>query len=581
MVSISSLPQKHCDGNSPIGEGIYPTIKSIDTTPVKATPLKGLGYRGKVTIKMVDFPLDNGTYFGRLIGSNPYYLDRPLKLYDGFWSEGDNFDLAADFQEKLYFIKSIDGPSDKGVVTVEAVDILSKLDSDQAIAPKEYELFLRTEILKENPTDVTTPALDASETGNVVFTNGDKLPKGVIIITVVSELLTVECDGTTTVNILSRGGGGATTHAAGDPVVVSGLIQIDIGSGETIATGTYHIRVDDEIISVVRSAGNTWSIGLRGEFGTEIADHDLDESVTLCHVIENENVVDVLYDLIDQYSGISVTDYITLSDWQQERDDNLQDAYIDLVISESMSLKEIIEELTSQTYTLIWWDDVVQKIKLKSIGPNIGAVKQITHTDHILNAGHRVRTSQAKAINEVWVYYTRRDWSVDREKPSNYKNLYIYIDTEAQANLGVRKVKKIYADSIRTQATASKISKRYVSQNKTGYRTMYFRLDPADAADLSIGDAIDITTDLEQDIDGNPVTRNYLITLKDDESGYVSFQADSTGFLVGESSRYRLVAPNTVPSFTNATTEEIENYVFIAGNDGLMSDGSDGSLILG
>lgn len=582
MSTINTLSLFHCEETVPFGARMYPTIKSIDTTPIKATPLKGLGYRGKVTVRFIDFPLDAGTYFGRLIGGNPYYLDRPLKLYNGFHTAGDTVDLAADFQEKLYFIKSIDGPSDKGVVVVEAVDILSKLDSDQAITPTEYELKTSGDVLAENPTDVTSPTLDSSETGTFEFTNGANLPEGVQHIDISGEIIKIECDGTDDVIILSRGAKASTAaaHTAGDAVVVSSYISITSLSLNVVPTATHHVRIDDEILKLTYDSSEEWIIVARGEFGTSVEDHDTDESAVLCYVAQSVNVVDVLYDLIDKYTSISVTDYITLADWELERDDNLQDAVVDLVISQSTPVKKIIENLTSQTFTLIWWDDVNQKIKLKSLGPHIGPVKAINHNAHILNAGHRIRTSQVKAINEVWVYYTRRDWTASREEPTNYKHLYIYIDTSAQSSLGVRKVKKIFADSVRTQATAAKISKRYVSQNKTGQRTMYFRLDPADAADISIGDSIDITTDLEQDSDGIAVTRNYLITLKDDDRNYVEFQGEATGFLIGESSRYGLVAPDTVPDFLNATDEQKEKYVFISGNDGLMSDGSDGDLIL-
>lgn len=579
MVSISSLPQKHCEETAPIGESIYPTIKSIDTTPVKVTPLKGLGYRGKMTIQFVDFPLETGTYFGRLMAANPYYLDRPMKLYNGFYSKGETLDLAGDFQEKLYFIKSIDGPSDKGIVTFEAVDILSKLDSDQAIAPLEYELKLKTEILKENPTDVTCPALDATETGNVEFTNGDKLPKGITRLTIESEYMTVECDGTTTVDIISRISGAA--HAAGTPVTVSSIVEIEIGSQYTIAAGSYYVRIDDEILLMVRSAGDVWNVGLRAQYGTKEDDHDHNEAASLCYIVDNENVVDVIYNLIDEFTDIDVATYIDLTEWEQERDDYLLGEVVDLVISESTPVKKLIEELTSQTYILLWWDDTSQKIKLRSIGPNIASTKAIDHNRHILNSGHRLRTSQAKAINEVWVYYERKDWSGDKEKASNYKNLYIYVDVEASANLGARKVKKIFADSIRTESTAAKISKRYVAQNKTGYKTLYFRLDPADAADINLGDTLDITTDLEQDINGIPVQRNYLVILKDDKINFVEFQAEATGFFVGEDVSYARIAPDNMTSFASASAADKLNYAFLADSVSIeMSDGSNPYLII-
>ena len=577
--TTSELPLLHCDDSSPLGSNIYPTIESIKLAPIRATPLKGLGYRGKVTIRFKDFPLEKGTYFGRLIGSNPYYLDRTLKLYHGFYSEGDSFDIN-NFNEHLYFIKSIDGPSDKGIVTIEAVDLLSKLDSDQAICPDEYELKVLGGILETNPTNVTSPMLNSTQTGNFTFTNGDNLPEGTIYIQINSEILEVICDGTTTVNIVTRGviGTTAATHTLADSVTVTNYIKVESASNTYPVNLDYHwVRVDDEIIYTQVYAQGILDIQTRATLGSKIEDHSEDEKLTICYVKQNVNVVDVIYDLIDKYSEIA-TSYINLTEWNAERDSFLQSETIDLVVSESTSTKKLIESLTTQCYILIWWDDENQKIKLKSIGPNLGVSRELNHNQHVLNVNHRIRTSQLKAINEVWVYYNRRNWAEDEEKPTNYKNLYVYLDAQANTNLGVRKVKKIFADSVRTEATASTISKRYVAQNKEGQRNLYFSLDPSDGYDLMLGDVVNITTDLEQDLIGNPVTRSYLIVEKEDERNRIKFQADATGFLTGD--YYATIAPNSQVDFTSASTEQKDQYAFIADTvSEEMSDGSDPYLI--
>lgn len=126
----------HCQGRSPLGQLFYSSIidNGFDPTPTRMDVGSGLGFRGTVRVTMRDFRFGaNGTYFGRLLANNTYYLDRKLKVYTGFY-DGVTFDWS-NFKEKLYFIKKIDGPDSSGRVTIQAADPLTLLDEDQAATP--------------------------------------------------------------------------------------------------------------------------------------------------------------------------------------------------------------------------------------------------------------------------------------------------------------------------------------------------------------------------------------------------------------------------------------------------------------
>lgn len=133
---IDSAGDYFCDYQNPLGQKFWPCIESIDYTPAKLIP-GSLGSFGSVTIKLTNFPYgDAGTFFGRLLASNEYFLDRALILYVGFHDEGEAFDWA-NFQERHFVIRSIKGPDPSGVVTVTGTDILTLLDSDQSVVPLE------------------------------------------------------------------------------------------------------------------------------------------------------------------------------------------------------------------------------------------------------------------------------------------------------------------------------------------------------------------------------------------------------------------------------------------------------------
>ena len=127
----------HCTDLPPHGQQMFPSIENrsgIDPAPTRMDIASGLGYRGNVRITFKDFIYgERGTYWGKLLAANPYYLDRPITIYEGFYDRGP-FNIS-DFKQKLYFIKKISGPDSNGVVVLTAASILTMLDNDQAKTP--------------------------------------------------------------------------------------------------------------------------------------------------------------------------------------------------------------------------------------------------------------------------------------------------------------------------------------------------------------------------------------------------------------------------------------------------------------
>lgn len=121
-----------CDGLVPHGQHFWPVVEYIDWIPTRAAKEGGLGYFGDVVIRCRDFPwpAGAGSYFGRLLASNPYYLNRVLKIHVGFYKAGDTFSFS-NFQERRYFIKKIIGPDQNHQIRIEASDVLSLLKESE------------------------------------------------------------------------------------------------------------------------------------------------------------------------------------------------------------------------------------------------------------------------------------------------------------------------------------------------------------------------------------------------------------------------------------------------------------------
>lgn len=499
--------ERFCDANVPLGQTFEPCLERINYSPTKITE-DGLGYRCTVTVTLQDFahPSGKGTYLARLIGANPYYIDRRLVIYRGF--EHSPFSLD-NMKRGDYFIKKITGPDEKGRVTITAADILTKLDGDQAVWPP-----------------VTYGNLASS----------------------------------------------LTSSATG---------SINIGDNTNFTSTSYAI-IDSEIVSLSAVTGSTSvTISGRGQFGTEAVAHDAGAPVRRVAAFNGINVVDMIYSLIDVASPIDVSTYIDLSAWEDERDAYLASDDIYGIVKEPTPVKDIISKLCKQFNVAVWWDDEVHLIKLKALGPTIGAPTAINTDHHILNVGHSITRDQSKALSQVWIYYGKIDHSKG-DDAENFQYVYAYQDSgiEGSDGLGQPCIEKIEANFIGASGTssASKTATRMAGQRKTGIVECKFRLDVRDAT-LNVGDGVQITSDLIQGEDGEPVTAIYMVTERMREDTYVQYSAVAMGVEVD--SRYGYVAPNSTPNYTSATAAQRNRYAWIASaSTGQLSNGDSAYLMI-
>ncbi len=499
----------HCDGQTPLGQAFMQTITKVDTSAVQMAIASGLGYRVTAKLKMQDFSHGaNGTFFGKLIGANDYYLDRKLTIYTGFY-DGVTFDWA-NFEASLFFIKKISGPDSSGVFTVEGKDPLTMLDGDQASVPY--------------PTD-------GALTG--VFAVG-----------------------------------------------TLGVLDITDNTGFRVAGGV--CRIGGELVRYsALVGGGAISVSERGAFGSEDVEHESGENVKDSYYFEDAKSVDVIRSLIETYTPIDDQAYIPDTEWNTERDDNLSGELVTGVITDSTPVKNIIESICAQTYTSMWWNPEEQKIKLKAIGPSSTPVMTLTDDGSILQGAQKPVRDSAQLITQVRVYFEAIDYSASSTDKSNLRQTYIDLSPTAESAAGVGKaiIKRIYANYLPDSglASASKMASRYLLQYKKGLTSFKFKLDVKDSQ-LNVGDSVTLDSALFQDSDGVNVLTDFIVTEKDRDSGTIySYKIIATGFLVG--ARYARVGPDGGADYALASTFERENYGYICGNDGLMSDGSAGYLI--
>jgi hypothetical protein len=75
-------------------------------------------------------PLQSGTFWSKWLVRNPYYQNRPLRIYEGYLGQD-----IEDMQVRHYLIDTITGPDSNGKVSIVAKDPLKLADKQKSQAP--------------------------------------------------------------------------------------------------------------------------------------------------------------------------------------------------------------------------------------------------------------------------------------------------------------------------------------------------------------------------------------------------------------------------------------------------------------
>ena len=178
--------------NFPKGQTYFPVLQSVSAFSSSVNiagsnpKLGDLGKRAKVTASLVDFPyhdrytdkyqaerisgaaqtdeggydpMDRGTFFTKLKNRFPYYAGRPMRVIDGYISNGQ----LVDTQTRHFIVTDINGPDSSGRVSIEGKDVLTLADKKSAVAPTPSRGALVADITDTDTSLTLTPSGIGSE----------------------------------------------------------------------------------------------------------------------------------------------------------------------------------------------------------------------------------------------------------------------------------------------------------------------------------------------------------------------------------------------------------------------------------
>jgi hypothetical protein len=145
-----------------VGHQAIPSLQKVVSSPTRIDPSKGMGVRAAVTVTLTDHthsdiavdpyvatrpynPTTQGTFWGRLLARNRFYLGRPIRIKTGYLIDGV-YD-EANFLTSAYVIEKITGPDSKGMVVITAKDPLKLADDDRVQVPPVTDGLLTSAIV--------------------------------------------------------------------------------------------------------------------------------------------------------------------------------------------------------------------------------------------------------------------------------------------------------------------------------------------------------------------------------------------------------------------------------------------------
>lgn len=347
--------------------------------------------------------------------------------------------------------------------------------------------------------------------------------------------------------------------------------NVDVEDTNNFDASGYAV-IDEEYVTYTLVDADTINITARGQLGTDAEAHNIEAPVKNSYVKLVQNVVDLIRDLIINFTDLPAS-YIDNAEWNQERDDYLASEDMDLTVATSESVKDVINDLCRQAGVAIWWDERDGEIKIKSDSPAVFPDFYLNTNENVLDKNHAQTQDMQKLVTRVVFHYNKINKAGD-DKQENYANTAVAIDAAAEASQQSKGIVEIFGKYVRNSGTALKVSSRLQNRRGNGAREVTFDLDPKDG-DVWTGSEVRLESDLFQDANGDPRAFAIEITEVKEADG---LRYNYKGTIISDEPHnlYALIGPNTLVDYVDESQFNRDRYGFIS-TDGPPPEMSDGT----
>jgi len=510
--------------NLPIGEVIFPTISgNVEKAPTSTTAGTGLGKRAVVKVKFKDF-----AHHDR--GIDPYTANRTYDTSQGtFWGKW----LARNTYYEGRTLKVYHG-------------YLGDTFSWSDFEIQEYDI---TEIKRDKKNIVSLTAKDA-----LIRTYADEAE-------------------------YPQASDGVLSADITDSATSADLSPVGIGDSDYPLSG--YISIADEAIYYTRSSDVLTLV--RGQWGTTAVAHTASDIVQIApawNAAATDNVLDMLEELLVTGAGMP-SSYIPSLEWGIQKGLWMSGSLVKGILMKPEPIEDIIEELSEVFMFDIWWDAVVQEIKVKALSPEIGSDTVNTFSDgaHIIQESLKIDKNPEDRFTDIQVYFNKIDYSGD-DKEGNFRNRQIAADaTRAGEDLyNGNTTKTMFSRWFDSAASALQLTGRTLKRFSDTPEYVTFRLDNKDHSKLELAGRVELDSWQFQDETGATTAKKFqVLEIKEIDAGHqIEVKCLTSTF----SGRYGFVTVDSMVDYTSATDEQKLSNGFISEADGTFSNGDESYKII-
>ncbi len=300
------------------------------------------------------------------------------------------------------------------------------------------------------------------------------------------------------------------------------------------ASGTVFVRIDSEEIECTVNSNFVLDIVTRGAGGTEQKDHDINATVQYVLVYTSMNVVDIITDLITNYTNTPSRFLGDYSDTISKTSSILLSAHI----TKPVEVEKLLNELVKCGDLNLYYDEERQQIQIKTVSDSSAQPISINEDEHIRNA------SISRDPDEQYTRYSVA-WGVNNvtksEDEENFSIVYqaINANLELEQSKGETNEKDIFYNRWLTTSDTdvtigTSIAQRLLDRSEELPEVASFELDVesvfnTQGSSLELGSVISLETSRAVEVDGSNKARNHqIISLKD--MGNMIYQVTSKLF---------------------------------------------------
>lgn len=259
--------------------------------------------------------------------------------------------------------------------------------------------------------------------------------------------------------------------------------------------------------------------------------------------------------------------------WLDEGDTYLSTLCSDTVIPAPTPVFDLMGEICQQGMFFVWWDEYAQKVKMQAVRPPRGAVTTLTGVQNIVADSTRVTREPESTLTRVFVYYGPIDPTKSEKANFLVVDGTVEADGEDPRSGGEARTLEITARWVKTSAHAQQIISRILSRYRNVPRFLSVHVTSKDRA-ITIGNVCDVVQRDIVDSEGRVKSDRWqVISWEELKAGEVYALDLQTYELIG---RYAQIMANDAPDYLDASDEERAFGCFLAGDDGLMSNGDPG-----